>query len=150
VDRLVTEFARFNDVSPYEGEEIKFYKLAQLGVWFVYSSLRRSGRFQLADLHRMTAFADYIVPLAFRLLGMVEYSTALESAINSHVVIPRDSPREVEIRAHCIYATALLTEEINKLRPTERQVIMPQVDARLWTHYHTTWWPHHLTKTVMY
>ena len=26
----------------------------------------------------------------------------------------------------------------------------PQVDARLWTHYHTTFWPHHLTRTIMY
>jgi len=29
-------------------------------------------------------------------------------------------------------------------------VIVPQVDARLWTHYHTTSWPHHLTPTIMY
>jgi hypothetical protein len=98
----------------------------------------------------MTAFADYIVPLALRLLGITSYSPELESAINSHQAIPRDSPWEVEIRAHCIYATALLAEEINRLRPSDRQVIVPQVDARLWTHYHTTWWPHHLTKTIMY
>jgi hypothetical protein len=29
-------------------------------------------------------------------------------------------------------------------------VIIPQIDARLWTHYHTTPWPHHLTRTIMY
>jgi len=46
--------------------------------------------------------------------------------------------------------TALLTEEINKLRPANRRVIIPQIDARLWTHYHTTTWPHHLTQTIMY
>lgn len=65
-------------------------------------------------------------------------------------MIPRDSRREVEIRAHCLYATALLTEEVNKLRPPDRQVIIPQIDARIWTHYHTTHWPHHLTQTIMY
>jgi len=47
-------------------------------------------------------------------------------------------------------ATALLAEEINKLRSADRQVIIPQIDARLWTHYHTTPWPHHLTETIMY
>ena len=49
-----------------------------------------------------------------------------------------------------LYATALLTEEINRIRPKESQIVIPQIDARLWTHYHTTWWPHHLTKTIMY
>jgi hypothetical protein len=44
----------------------------------------------------------------------------------------------------------LLAEEINQLRPSDQQVVIPQIDARLWTHYHTTWWPHHLTKTIMY
>ena len=47
-------------------------------------------------------------------------------------------------------ATALLTEEINARRPQELRVIIPQVDARLWSSYHTTHWPHHLTRTIMY
>lgn len=150
VDRLELEFPRFNDVSKYDGHTIKFYKLAQLGIWFVYSTLRRTGRFKLDDIDKMTAFADYIVPVALRLLGVTSYSQELEHAINSYQLVPRDSPWEIEIRAHCIYATALMAEEINKRRPTDEQIIIPQVDARLWTHYHTTWWPHHLTKTIMY
>jgi hypothetical protein len=150
IDRLVKEFPRFNDVSPYDGETIKIYKLPQLGIWLVYSALRKSGQFPIEDIHKMTAFADYIVPVALRLLGITSYSPELEHAINTYQMIPPDSPREVEIRAHCIYATALLTEEINNLRPKEQQIIIPQIDARLWTHYHTTSWPHHLTKTIMY
>jgi len=43
-----------------------------------------------------------------------------------------------------------LGDEINKLRPPEQQVIISQIDAYLWTHYHTTLWPHHLTRTIMY
>jgi hypothetical protein len=43
-----------------------------------------------------------------------------------------------------------MTDEINKLRPANLRIIIPQVDARLWTHYHTTTWPHHLTQTIMY
>jgi hypothetical protein len=150
VDQLVSEFPRFRDVSPYDDEIIKFYKLPQLAIWFLYTSLRKAGKFPLDDLEKMSAFADYIVPVALRLLGITSYSAELESAINSHQLLPHDSPREVEIRAHCIYASALLAEEINRLRPPDRQIIIPQVDARLWTHYHTTWWPHHLTKTIMY
>jgi hypothetical protein len=150
VDRLVKEFPRFNDVSQYDGHEIKFYKLPQLGIWMLYANLHKPYNFQIEDLPAMTAFADYIVPLALRLLGITSYSPALEHAINTYQLIPRDSTQEIEIRAHCLYATALLSEEINKIRPKDMQIIIPQVDARLWTHYLTTFWPHHLTRTIMY
>ena len=150
VERLVKEFPRFNDVSQYDRHEIKIYKLAQLGYWGMYSGLRGTGAFKLEDPQKLTAFADYIVPVALRLMGITTYSPELEKAINSYQLIPRDSSQEVEIRAHSLYATALLAEEINKLRPADLQVIIPQIDARIWTHYHTTHWPHHLTKTIMY
>ncbi|HTQ95570.1 MAG TPA: queuosine salvage family protein [Candidatus Acidoferrum sp.] len=150
VDRLVVEFPRFNDVSDLDGHEIKFYKLAQLGIWMMYVSLHKAGKFRLDDPQKMTAFADYIVPVALRLHGITSYSPRLEEAINSHQLIPRDFRWEIEIRAHCIYSTALLTEEINKLRAPDAQIIIPQIDARFWTHFHTTTWPHHLTKTIMY
>ena len=150
VERLVVEFPRYNDVSMYDGHEVKFYKLAQLGFWQIYSGLNSTGVFRLEDPQKMTAFADYIVPVALRLIGITSYSTELEHDINSFRLIPRDSRQEIEIRAHCLYATALLADEINKLRPPEQQIIIPQIDARLWTHYHTTSWPHHLTQTIMY
>src|SRR5262249_61273227 len=105
VDRLVDEFPRFNDVSAIDGHEIKFYKLVQLGIWMMYATLHKSGKFRLDDPEKMTAFADYIVPVALRLLGITSYSKELEQAINSYQLIPPHSRREVEIRAPCINAT---------------------------------------------
>ncbi len=150
VERLAAEFPRYNDVSLYDGHEIKFYKLTQLGFWQIYSGLHGTGAFKLEDPEKMTAFADYIVPVGLRLMGITSYSPELEKAINSYQLVPRDSKWEIEIRAHCLYATALLADEVNKLRAADEQVIIPQIDARFWTHYHTTSWPHHLTKTIMY
>jgi len=150
VERMAKEFPRFNDVSQYGGHEIKFYKLAQLGLWFSYATYPQSGPVRLNDVAKMTTFPDYIVPVALRLLGINSYSPALEHAIDSYQLIPRNSAQEIEIRAHSVYATALLREEINKIRPSDLQVIIPQVNERLWTHYHTTNWPHHLTRTIMY
>jgi hypothetical protein len=150
VERLVAEFPRYNDVSEFEGHEVKFYKLAQLGFWGLYASLGRTGEFKLEDPQKLTAFADYIVPVALRLMRITSYSPELEHKIDSYELIPRNSREEIEIRAHAIYATALLREEINKLRPADMQIIIPQVDARLWSAYHTTFWPHHLTETIMY
>src|SRR5262249_38993285 len=136
VERLVSEFPRFNDVSIYEGFTVKFYKLPQLAIWFLHCSLGKSGSFRIEDIDKMTAFADSIVPVALHLHGMVGYSRELEHSINTHQMIVRDSSWEVEIRAHSIYATALLAEEINKLREPGRQIAVPQIDARLWTHFH--------------
>jgi len=150
VEKLVNEFPRFKDVSVYDGREVKFYKLAQLGFWMLYATLGRSGAFRLQDPEKMTAFADYIVPVALRVMNILRYSPALEDAIRNRKLIPRDSSQETEIRAHTIYATALLCEEVNQRRPPDTQVIIPQIDARLWTHYHKTPWPHHLTRTIMY
>ena len=150
IEKLAAEFPRFRDVSRYDGHEVRFYKLAQLAIWILYSTLAPRGAFRLEDPEKMTAFADYIVPAALRVMGILQYSSALETAIRSRRLIPRDSTQEIEIRAHSVYATALLTEEINRLRPAEKRVIIPQIDARLWTHYHTTFWPHHLTRTIMY
>ena len=99
----------------------------------------------------MTAFADYIVPVGLRLMGITSYSPALEHAIDSYQLIPRDSTQEVEIRARSIYATALLRGR-NQQDPPRRISgdIFRRVNERLWTHYHTTFWPHHLTQTIMY
>src|ERR1039458_2531121 len=131
VERLAAEFPRYNDVSLYDGHEVKFYKLTQLGFWQIYSGLGAAGGFRLEDPQKMTAFADYIVPVALRLMGITGYSHELEQAINTYQLIPRDSRQEIEIRAHCLYATALLADEINKLRPLEQRVIIPQTDVRI-------------------
>ena len=150
VDRLIVEFPRFNDTSQYAGQTILFHKLAQLAYWGLYSGFRPSGGFRIDDVGSMTAFADYIVPVALRVMGILVYTPELDQRIASHQLIRRDSDEEIEIRAHMLYASALLTEDINALRPPELQVIIPQVDARLWSSYHTTHWPHHLTRTIMY
>ena len=150
VEKLVAEFPRFNDVSSFKGKEVKFYKLAQLGFWGIYSAIGSSDYFKIKDIHRMSAFADYIVPVALRLFGITTYIEELETEINEGIEIEAFSQKEVEIRAHSLYATSLLTKEINKLRPLEKSIIIPQLDWRLWKSYHATYWPHHLTKTIMY
>lgn len=150
LERLVTEFPRFLDVSDYHGREVRLFKLAQLSLWSLHAVLSPFGTFRIEDLSDMTAFADYIVPVALRLMGMISYSPELEARINAGDTIPRDSDEEIEIRAHTLYATALLTEEINRIRPAGMALVIPQVDYRFWKPFHATLWPHHLTRTVMY
>ena len=150
LERLTSEFPRFADVSDYNGSEIQIYKLPQLGIWGLHLSLMPRGAWALEDAHLLTAFADYIVPVGLRVMGIFEYAPELEKQINSLIEVPRDSKAEVEIRANSIYAIARLTEEINARRSGLEPLLMPQVDFRFWKSYHATHWPHHLTKTVMY
>jgi hypothetical protein len=150
LDRLVEAFPSFRDESVYRGDRVRFDKRAQLVLWQLHARFRESGFFALEDPGTITIFADYIVPVALRLLGITSYSPELERAIQERRVIPRDSEEEVEIRAASIWACHLLTAAINRLRPADRQVIDPVVDGRLWTHYHETHWPHHLTVTTAY
>jgi len=145
---LTRDFPRFDDTATYTGEIVRFWKLAQLSVWILQATLPGGTEFE--DLDRLTAFADYIVPAALRVLGITHYSDRLESAIREGRPIEAGSPWEVEIRAHSIHACEELTRRVNELRPRELQVIVPQVDARLWVPFHRTHYPHHLTRTVFY
>jgi Potential Queuosine, Q, salvage protein family len=148
LELLVRDFPRFDDTAEYDGRTVRFWKLAQLAVWILQASLPDGVGFD--DLHRLTALADYIVPAALRILGITRYSDELERAIQQGRLIGAGSPWEVELRAHTIYACDELCRRINELRPPELQVIVPQVDARLWVPFHRTHWPHHLTRTRFY
>ncbi len=148
LELLTRDFPRFDDTAVYDGEPVRFWKLAQLSVWILEASL--PGGTGFGDLYRLTAFADYIVPAALRVLGITRYSDELETAIREGRLIEAGSPWEVEIRAHTIHACDELCRQINELRPPDLQVIVPQVDARLWVPYHRTHYPHHLTRTRFY
>jgi hypothetical protein len=148
LELLTGGFPRFDDRATHDGADVRFWKLAQLSVWILEATLPAGTGF--ADLDRLTAFADYIVPAALRVLGITRYTDELEDAVRSGRPIEAGSPWEVEIRAHTIVACDELTRRVNELRPPELQVIVPQVDARLWVPFHRTHYPHHLTRTIFY
>jgi len=151
IERLISEFPRFDDTSQYDKKyNIHFYKLAQLAFWGIHAELAGTGDFYIEDMQSMSAFADYIVPVALEVMKIVEYSEELRNKITNGEIIARDSLEEIEIRSTSLYITAKLTEEINKRRPAEKSIIIPQLDYRLWKQYHATHRPHHLTITTMY
>ena len=151
IERLTSEFPRFDDTSQYaEKYNVHFYKLAQLAFWGIHAELAGTGDFYIEDMQSMSAFADYIVPVALEVMKIVEYSEELRNKITNGEIIAKDSLEEIEIRSTSLYITAKLTEEINKRRPTDKSIIIPQLDYRLWKQYHATHRPHHLTITTMY
>ena len=149
VERLVRDFKRFDDHSIFENEKVYFLKLAQLAFWGIHRELSKR-HFYIEDMENMTAFADYIIPVALESFGIVKYSSGLKEKIDSGILIDRDSIEEIEIRSTSIYVTAKLTELINNYKNKEEKIIIPQLDFKLWTDFHADERPHHLTKTIMY
>ena len=149
IERLVRDFKRFDDHSIFENEKVYFLKLAQLAFWGIHRELSKK-YFYIEDMENMTAFADYIIPVALESFGIVKYSSELKEKIDLGILIDRDSIEEIEIRSTSIYVTAKLTELINNYKKEEEKIIIPQLDFKLWTDFHADERPHHLTKTIMY
>ena len=149
IERLVRDFKRFDDHSIFENEKVYFLKLAQLAFWGIHRELSKK-YFYIEDMENMTAFADYIIPVALESFGIVKYSSELKEKIDLGILIDRDSIEEIEIRSTSIYVTAKLTELINNYKNEEEKIIIPQLDFKLWTDFHADERPHHLTKTIMY
>lgn len=150
LERVPAVFPPFQDERIYRGARITFLKRAQLLLWQLHSHFRGSGYFRLADVDRLTIFADYIVPMALRQRGVLRYSSALERRIQKRELLPEGSEEEVEIRALSVWACHRMTREINKRRPSGRQIIEPLLDAFLWFNHHEDPGPHHLTRTTSY
>jgi hypothetical protein len=104
---LATELASWPtwfDVSPYEELRVPFFKRAQIAA----ADLALAGLAPGADLHRLTLFADNLVPHVLRLDGVLELDDDLVARIDAEELIEHDSPEEVEIRACALHAVELL------------------------------------------
>jgi hypothetical protein len=120
---LLSGWDSFTDVSPYEGRPIPFCKRAQIAA----ADLHHAGAADFAaDLHRLTLFADNLVPHVLRLDGILAFDPALAARIDAERLIEHDSPAEVELRACAVHAVELICRE----RP---DLTAQQVDGLLWT-----------------
>jgi Potential Queuosine, Q, salvage protein family len=94
----------WRDVSPYDGEPVPLFKRAQIAA----ADLALAGIAPAHDLHRLTLFADNLVPHVLRIDGVLELEDALVARIEAGELLVHDSPEEVEIRACALPAAELL------------------------------------------
>jgi hypothetical protein len=94
----------WHDVSPYDGEDVPFFKRAQIAA----ADLALAGLAPAHDLDHLTIFADNLVPHVLRLDGVLAFDDDLVARIESGQLIEHDSPEEVEIRACALHAAELL------------------------------------------
>jgi hypothetical protein len=103
VERLAA-WPTWRDVSTYDGEEVPFFKRAQIAA----ADLALAGIAPVDDLAALTLFADNLVPHVLRVDGVLEVDRALVERIESEQLIEHDSPEEVELRACAVHAVELL------------------------------------------
>ena len=105
--RLAEQLASWptwRDVSPYDGDEVPFFKRAQIAA----ADLALVEIAPADDLDRLTIFADNLVPHVLRIDGVLRFADDLVARIEAEELIEHDSPEEVEIRACALHAAELL------------------------------------------
>jgi hypothetical protein len=132
----------WRDVSPYHGEEVPFFKRAQLAA----ADLHLQGLAPASDLAALTLFSDNLVPHVLRIDGVLEFEPALVARIDREELLEHDSPEEVEIRACAIHAVELLVAAHEGTTATAVDNVLWHrgADARYKAH------PRHRARTTAY
>jgi hypothetical protein len=111
----------FADTSSYEGFAVPFFKRAQIAA----ADLARARVAEFEDLHRLTMFADNLVPHVLRLDGVLTFDAELTARIERGDLIEHGSPEEVEIRACALHAVELIVA-------ARRGSSAAELDQHLW------------------
>lgn len=152
VSIIISSLSGFQDHAIYHGRQVFFYKRAQIFVGDVYGAFKGAGLGQFNDIHKLTMFADYRVPVVLKESGILKYSARLDQLIaKKHEILP-GSVEEIEIRAATIMAVEYINQELLQSKATPPP---PSV--------HIDWWlwewgearrdklpPHHRTLTIFY
>ncbi len=149
--QMVAEnFASFNDITVYDDHTVKFFKRAQIVVadlWGVFGG-KDWGEFENIDV--LTAFADYKLPQILRAWGVMEYAPALAEKVDNIVLLDKDSPEEIEIRAATLWAVEFLRDALAR---RGRELWSIQSDWILWDASQGRFEgmkPYHRVRTVYY
>jgi hypothetical protein len=146
VARLVIEnFPSFRDISHLDGQEIKFFKRAQICPKDLSYVLAAHGK-KIKNLDQLTAYVDYKLPQTLRMFGILEYEDTLSDKVDNLIELPHDSREEIEIRSATIWAVELLRRHLRTLSAGE-------IDNTLWLMSQGVQGvakPYHRTRTIYY
>lgn len=144
------------DVSDYRGRQVHLAKRAQLTAVDLALAFNGVGPGAFNDLHRLTMFADNLVPHVLRTDGLLRYRADLAEHIDAGRPIAAGAAAEVEIRAVAVHAVELLAAAWRDSDPAEdgqKPVSAADLDYLLWNRgqqpsYRAA--PRHRTRTTNY
>jgi hypothetical protein len=150
VDILGRDLSSFRDQATYQGQQVYFYKRAQLFAADLHGALGGKGLGSFRDIRELTDFADYKLPQVLRHVGVFQYSSGLAEKVDNLICLDPGSEEEVEIRANTIWAVELIRKE---LKEKGKSLTAPQIDWLLWNLGQDDAFrakPYHRTTTIFY
>ncbi|NNF53866.1 MAG: hypothetical protein HKN03_05420 [Acidimicrobiales bacterium] len=120
---MLTVMPYYRDQERYAGMTVSFYKRAQI----TPADLYRNGLWSFADLPRLTAFADNLVPHVLRVDGALILHPDLAASIDRRERLEPGSKPEVELRAAAVVAVDQIVASID-----QPDVWALHVDQWLW------------------
>ena len=147
---LAEKLLSFRDVAGYSGEEVLFFKRAQIFTADLYCAFGGRSWGYFTDISELTAFADYKLPQVLRHLGILRYGRGLEQKVDQMILIHAGSPEEIEIRANTIWAVELIRQELERMG---RVINACEIDWILWNLGQEQPFrqkPYHRTLTIFY
>ncbi len=146
---LAATFPSFNDVRRMNGIEIPLYKRAQLAAGMLHAARKARGAEGLCKIEQLTVYADYMLPVALRSLGIMQFSKELEDRVNARRLLDADSREETEIRVATVAACDQLLEVT---REKGGEIDALKLDFWLWRRGFDceSDLPHHRTLTTDY
>lgn len=158
--QLVTEhIPSYRDQATYEGRRISFYKRAQILVADYWGVMAARGEGDIANMDKLTMFADYRVPQALVHMGALRYSDKLMEALRRGELLESGDRREVEIRGCSIWAVELIKQHLHRLVQERDKLSCPIIstiiDFYLWPyakqhHKEMAHIPIHHTRCIYY
>jgi hypothetical protein len=123
--------------------DVPFYKRAQLTA----ADLHTADVAEFHDLHRLTIFADNLVPHVLRVDGVLQYDAGLLARIDKEELIAAGSTEEIEIRGCAVHVVELIAQAL------DHSITPMQLDYLLWNrgqqpHYKAQ--PRHRARCVYY
>lgn len=147
---LVEHFPSFRDVASFRGQEVRFFKRAQICVADLHSAFGGKHWGALTDMDQLTIFADYKLPQLLRHSGVLEYHPTLAARIDRLELLEMGGEEEVQIRAATVWACELLRQTMNAAG--HEPVTAAAIDQQLWLLSQGTvdMRPYHRTYTMYY
>ncbi|KAF8776882.1 queuosine salvage protein-like [Argiope bruennichi] len=157
---VLDNFPSYRDVATFDGQNVTFYKRAQILIADIWLCFEGKGYGAFNDIDSLTIFADYRVPQALVYLGAMKYSDELLTKLKSDELLENGDRYEVEIRGCSIQACELICANIKGKKsagtvPKDLYINSILIDNFLWEYRrsHATEMEHipfHKTRCIYY
>jgi hypothetical protein len=146
---ITSKLPNYNDKALYKGENVYFWKLAQLFAYDLIANFKDDAIGQFDDIEYLTGLPDYKFPQLFEANKLMNYKDSLNQKISNKILIPSGSEEEVEIRSATVVLVDLLYEEYKK---QGGEMELYEFEHLLFMKAKTTEFekPYHLAKSLFY